>query len=279
MPGLRVASLHLYPVKSCRGLSPARWRLGPFGLEHDRSFMVVDETGRFLTQREHPALAQVETRIEADALVLAAPGEKALEIPLAPPVSAPRVEIVVWKHSGPALDRGEEAAAVFSRLLGIACRLVSLPADHGRRVDPARFAGEAHTSFTDGYPILVLSEASVADLNRRLAAPVPIDRFRPGIVVAGCEPFAEDGWKRIRVGEVEIEIVKPCSRCAITTTDQRTGTRDGKEPLRTLARYRQRDGQVWFAQNAVHLSGGVLEVGAPIEVLATQPPFLEVQDG
>ena len=267
-----LSSLHVHPVKSCRGFSPGRWSLDRLGLAHDRSFMVVDEGGRCLTQREHPALARVATRIDGERLLLSLPGQEELALPLAAP-SAPRREVHVWRHVGPALDRGGEAAALFSGLLGLPCRLVSVPPDHARRVNPERFPGEAHTAFSDGYPLLLLSEASLEALNRRLPKPLPMNRFRPNLVVRGCEPFAEDGWRRIRVGDVEIEIVKPCDRCAIPTTDQETGRRDGKEPLRTLATFRQHEGAVWFGQNAVHLGRGAIETGMAVEILETRPPL------
>jgi uncharacterized protein YcbX len=272
VPDLSLSSLHVHPVKSCRGFSPVRWPLDRFGLSHDRSFMVVDEGGRGLTQREHPALATVETRIDGERLHLSAPGGKALALPVAAP-TAPRREIRVWRHVGAGLDRGEEAAALFSDLLGLSCRLVSVPPDHARRVNPERFPGEAHTAFSDGYPLLVISEASLEALNRKLPSPLPMDRFRPNLVVAGCAPFAEDGWKRIRIGDTVLEIVKPCDRCVVTTTDQETGLRAGKEPLRTLATFRQREGAVFFGQNAVHLGSGALETGMPVEVLETQTPL------
>jgi hypothetical protein len=142
-------------------------------------------------------------------------------------------------------------------------------------VNPDRTPVEAHTAFSDGYPLLVLSEGALDALNARLPAPLPIARFRPNLVVADCEPHAEDGWRRIRVGALELVLVKPCDRCAVTTVDPETGERGGAEPLRTLARYRRRDGAVWFGQNAIALGTGRLGVGARVEVLETQPalPF------
>jgi uncharacterized protein YcbX len=261
-----LAEIRVHPVKSCRGILPARWELDAFGLRYDRSFMVVAPDGRFLTQREQPKLALVETRIAGDTLHLTAPGEAPLEIPLAT-AAGKRVEIAVWRHHGPALDQGDEAAALLSSHLGLVCRLVRLPPEHARRVNPDFFPGEAHTAFSDGYPLLLLSEASLEDLNARLGVALPMDRFRPNLVVRGCEPYAEDGWKRIRVGELEMAVVKPCDRCVVTATDQTTGERAGSEPLRTLATYRTRDNKVLFGQNVVHLGRGPIEVGAKVEVL------------
>lgn len=265
MPPFELAAIRVHPVKACRAIEPARWPLDAIGLRHDRSFMLVDGAGRFLSQREQPRLALVRTALDATALTLDVPGRAPLTLPLAG--QGRRVEVEVWRHRGPALDCGDAAAALLSDFLGLACRLVRLAPDHARRVSPVHFPGEAHTAFTDGYPLLLLSEASLLDLNRRLPTPLPVDRFRPNLVVRGCAPYAEDAWRRIRVGSVEIAVVKPCERCIVTTTDQATGVREGNEPLRTLATYRRSEGGVRFGQNAVPLGVGTLEVGAPVEVL------------
>jgi uncharacterized protein YcbX len=139
--------------------------------------------------------------------------------------------------------------------------------DHARRVNPEFFPAGAYTAFSDGYPLLLLSEASLEDLNARLPEPLPMDRFRPNLVVRGCAPYAEDGWRRIRIGAIELAVVKPCDRCVVTTIDQATGERSGTEPLRTLAGYRNTERGVLFGQNVVHLGQGSIEVGAEVEVL------------
>ena len=145
-----------------------------------------------------------------------------------------------------------------------------MPADTIRPVNPAYGRPGDHVSFADGYPALLASEASLADLNSRLAAPVPMNRFRPNLVVDGTEAFAEDGWSRIRIGEVVFRVVKPCDRCVVTTIDQKTG-KAGKEPLRTLSRYRKKDGKVYFAQNLIPDAPGTLRRGDPVEVLERKP--------
>jgi uncharacterized protein YcbX len=266
---IQLDAIHCYPVKACRGISPRRWELDAFGLRLDRSFMVVGLDGRFLTQREHPSLALVETEVESEVLWLAAPNRPRVAVALEAPAQA-RVEIEVWRHRGPALDQGDEAAALLSAHLGVACRLVRIPPEHARRVNPDYFAGEAHTAFSDGYPLLLISRASLEDLNARLAEPLPMNRFRPNLVVGGCAPYAEDGWKRIRIGDREMAVVKPCDRCIVTTTDQSTGRRSGSEPLRTLATYRAGERGVLFGQNLVHLGRGPIAVGARVEVLETR---------
>jgi uncharacterized protein YcbX len=265
--GPTLASLYVYPVKACRGLRIAQGEVDRFGLHLDRAFMVVDAgTGRFLTQREEPRLARVVPALGEGALSLAAAGAGSVEVPLAER-EGPRRRIQVWRHVGEGVDQGDAAAGWLSALIGRALRLVRMPPDHARRVNPERAPFEAHTSFTDGYPFLLISQASLDGLNARLAEPVPMERFRPNLVVAGTEPHAEDGWRRIRIGALELVLVKPCDRCAVTTVDPESGVRRGPEPLRTLATYRQRDNAVFFGQNAVHLAPGQLSTGAPVEIV------------
>lgn len=261
---MRLSALHASPVKSCRGIAPARWKLDAYGLHGDRSWMVADAAGRYLTQRELPRLALVGTRIDDERVVLSAPGRAPLELP---PAGTAAGDVEVWRHLGPAVDGGDAAASWISAHLDVPTRLVAMPRGHARPVDRDWFDCAAHTSFFDGFPLLLISEGSLEDLNARLRKHLPMERFRPNLVVRGAEPYEEDLWKRIRIGDVEMAVVKPCSRCTIPSTDQATGERDGVEPLRTLARYRKTALGVVFGQNLVHLSAGSLEVGAPVEVL------------
>lgn len=271
MPSL--SALRVYPVKSCRGLALSAWEVDRFGLRLDRAFMVVDAaSGGFLTQRDEPRLARVVPSLGAGTLRLAASGSGEVRVAL-DARDGPRRRIRVWRHEGDAVDQGDEAAGWLAELLGRAVRLVRTPPDHARRVNPDWSPVEAHTAFSDGYPLLVLSEAALGALNARLAAPIPLDRFRPNLVVADCEPHAEDGWRRVRIGALELLLVKPCDRCAVTTVDQERGVRSGAEPLRTLATYRRREGAVWFGVNAVALGTGRLAVGDGVEVLEAQAPL------
>lgn len=227
--------------------------------------MVVDGDGRFRSQREHPQMATVGVRLEARTLVLAAPGLAALRVPLEETAGA-GVDVTVWRDRCRAVDCGEAAAEWFSELLGVASRLVRMPAGEVRSVD-RRFAGPGdQVSFADGYPFLLLTQASLDDLNARLDAPLPMNRFRPNIVVAGCLPYAEDGWRRIEIGAIGFRLVKPCARCVITTTDQATGER-GIEPLRTLAAYRREGDRVLFGWNMVHEGRGAVSVGDTVRIL------------
>jgi uncharacterized protein YcbX len=167
---------------------------------------------------------------------------------------------MVWDDSCEATWVGERAAAWFTQFLGSACSLVHMAEQVVRPADPAFAPPESRVSFADGFPFLLISEESLADLNGRLADPLPMNRFRPNLIVAGGEPYAEDGWKEIQIGGVSLKVVKPCGRCVVTTTDQSTGER-GQEPLRTLATYRRRDGLVMFGQNVVHERPGRLRLG------------------
>lgn len=265
----RVSALYVYPVKSCGGIALERVELDARGPVHDRRWMIVDERDRFVTQRELPPLALVRVTILGPDLVLRAPGRGEVRVPLAGAPGEQR-RVVCWRDPCDAVDQGEAAARWLGDALGRPLRLVRMADDCERVVNPARSPERAVTGFTDGYPVLLLGEASRADLERRCGVALPMDRFRPNVVVGGSEPYAEDGWRRLRIGRIPFDVVKPCSRCAITTTDQSTGDR-GREPLATLARYRRRDHEVWFGQNAVHRAPGEIAVGDPVEVLETGP--------
>lgn len=261
-----LSAIYIYPVKSCRGISLASAALDFWGLHYDRNWMVVDANGRFLTQREEPRLALVETLLEPGSLRLKAPESEDLVISLLPAVHA-EVAVRVWRDDCQAKDQGEEAASWFSHYLQRPCRLVRMGEQFIRGVDPVYARRPAQVSFADGYPLLLISEASLADLNQRLATPLPMNRFRPNLVVSGCEPYAEDGWKAVQIGAVGFDLVKPCARCAITATDQVTTVR-GKEPLQTLATYRRGEEGVNFGQNVIHQSQGSVRVGDPVVLVS-----------
>jgi MOSC domain-containing protein len=265
MPGVILSSLYVYPVKGCRGLAPAEWDVDEFGLRYDRRWMIVSLTGEFVTQREEPRLALIRPVLQRDSLVLRAPGMPDLALPLVPPAKD-RVKVEVWDDATEGVPLGPEASQWLGRFLGALVRLVWMPDEVLRPTDPAYAVGY-RVSFADAFGFLLISEASLADLNGRLETPLPMSRFRPNLVVRGTEPFAEDGWRTLRMGDLELDVVKSCSRCVVTTTDQETGER-GKEPLRTLATFRQRGGKVMFGQNLVHRGTGRLAAGMRVEVVA-----------
>ncbi|MEW6338752.1 MAG: MOSC domain-containing protein [Acidobacteriota bacterium] len=260
---VKVASLHVYPVKGCRGIAVGAARVGERGFERDRQWMVVDAAGRFVSQRTHPELARVTARLENAGLCLEAEGCSALEIPLAEP-DRPRCEVEIWGQRVEAVTEGEDASRWFGTLLGEAARLVRLPSGTRRCVDPRRARPGDQVGFADGYPFLLVSEGSLDELNRRLARPVGIDRFRANIVIEGCLPHEEDEWSEVRIGGIDFRVVKPCARCVVVTTDQRSGERD-PEPLRAMSSYRSAEGKVLFGQNLIHDGRGPVRVGDAVQ--------------
>jgi uncharacterized protein YcbX len=268
---VQITGLNIYPVKSCRGIALTRARIAETGLAHDREWMVVTPENRFLTQRERPLLAQVETAITGDRLVLRRPQGAELSLPLE--LTGPEVEVTIGRPKVAAFDAGDEAAAWFTEHLGKPARLVRFDKRHKRPSDPQWAGGiEALNQFSDGFPYLLISQASLDELNRRLEQPLPMNRFRPNIVVDGLPPFGEDSVDEFVAGEVRLKVVKPCDRCVITTTDQITGERTGEEPLKALKEFRfdRNLRGVLFGQNLV-LTGGVgqeLKVGQQLEVTA-----------
>jgi uncharacterized protein YcbX len=264
---LTVRELHVYPIKSARGVALAEAKLTDRGFEHDRRFLVTDRRGVFLTQRELPALARIEVLLAAAELVLGAPGMPEIAAPLRPRAGEART-VRVWRSTCSAIALGDDLARWLSAYLGTECELVYMPDDSIRLVNPAYARDGERVGFADGYPFLLTNAASVAELSGRLDHPVPMNRFRPNIVVDGAAPFAEDGWRALTIGEVPFRVAKPCDRCAITTIDQATGER-GKEPLATLAGYRKHDGKVLFGQYLLHRGEGVVRIGDPVRIDAS----------
>lgn len=282
---VHLSSLHIHPVKSCAAIAVTTARMLPRGLENDRAFMIVrigeDGRGLFVTQREHPRLATVRTALlEGGVLRLeAGDGSAHVELPLDPRVASEgraRLPVRVWSDTVEAALLGGDATAFFTHVLGFEAHLVVMPPDVRRPVDPTYAAAGDHVSFADGFPLLLASEDSLADLNARICEDggdaVPMSRFRPNAVLSGAEPFQEERHARIRIGDVVFRAPKRCGRCQITTVDQATGHVPSKEPLRTLARYRREGSEVYFAQNLVpegldDASDVRLTVGDAIEFL------------
>jgi uncharacterized protein len=261
-----VSALYIYPIKSCRGIRVHEWPVVARGFAADRRWMVVDALGKFVTQRERAQLALVGTTLEGETLRLTAPGRPELLLPLTLATGESRA-VRIWEDEALATPHAL-GSAWFSDYLGAPHELVYMPDQHLRQVNPARANPSDIVSFADAYPFMLLSEASLEDLNSRLAIPITMERFRPNIVVSGTEPFAEDGYARVRIGEVSFRGPKRCERCVITTVDPRTAER-GKEPLRTLAEYRSSDQRIWFGMNLIHDGSGVLRVGDRVEAPLT----------
>lgn len=239
--------------------------LDALGFVGDRRLMLIDATGRFVSQREEQLLATIEPELDGSRLTVRAPHHKPLALEIDP--AGGLVDVTVWGSAFRATDQGERAAAWFTDVVGSALRLVWFGPSSTRYIDPTYSPrSDAQTAFTDGYQVLGVQEESLADLNTRLAEPVPMARFRPNIVVQGGVAWGEDEWLEVKVGSVTFDAVKPCARCLVTTTDQQTGARNPRqEPLRTLATFRTIPGLgAIFGQNLVMREPGTIAVGDPV---------------
>jgi hypothetical protein len=262
---MQLSQLYVYPIKSARGIALQEARLTPRGLEHDRRFMLVDDLFQFVTQRQLPQMTRLVPSIEG-AVLRVRWEQESLELPLLPD-GGDALRVRVWRDTVQALDQGDAASAFFSAALERPVRLVYMPDATERQVDPSYADAGDQVSFADGFPYLVANEGTLADLNTQLEVPVPMQRFRPNLVVSGAPAYAEDGWREISIGDARFALRKPCTRCLIITTDQETGERHAREPLKTLASYNTWQGKPVFAQNALWRAGERLQLGDPVAVL------------
>ncbi|HEY6953133.1 MAG TPA: MOSC N-terminal beta barrel domain-containing protein [Bacteroidota bacterium] len=266
---VELTQINVYPVKSCKGLTLSLAELTSYGLKNDRRWMVVDAAGTFLSQRSVPTMALIEPTLSQNVLNLKAPGMESIEVPFEHTKSSPR-SVRIWDDSCTAEDCGDDAARWFSQFLGVDCRLVSIGTTYGRYVGAQYSTHQDQVSFADAFPLLLISSASLRDLNSRLDQPVPMNRFRPNLVVSGCEPFAEDQWKRITINGFAFSVSKPCARCTVPGVDQMTGI-VAQEPLTTLATYRKGTGnKVLFGQNLINeQKSGKITIGNEVTILET----------
>lgn len=262
-----LAEIHVYPVKSLGGIALTQAAVTMRGLANDRRFMVVDKEGEFFTQREVSKMATVWVDIDGDSISLSAPDVDSVSFP-AEPVEQPSRLVHVWSSHVPAHAVSSEADAWLSAFLGTDAQLVYMPESSERTIRASYSAGGEVVSFADGFPLLIASEESLADLNARIVenggVAVPMNRFRPNLVVRGCAPFAEDRLGEVRVGDAVFRAAKRCVRCQMTTTDQATGEVCGPEPLRTLGTYRDSPDGVMFGMNLIPVKLGTLRIGDPV---------------
>ncbi|MGW2047159.1 MOSC domain-containing protein [Streptomyces sp. NPDC001858] len=267
-------SIHVHPVKAFRGQEPRTAAVEPWGLAGDRRWALIDDGGKVVTQRQQPRLALAAAELlPGGGVRLSAPGLEPLAVSVPEPVSTVSVQIFRDKVEG--VLAADAAHAWCSAHVGAEVRLVHMDDPATRRtVDPEYALPGETVTFADGFPLLAASTSSLDALNALIArgehpeeGPLPMNRFRPNLVVAGTDPWAEDGWSRLTVGEVEFRVAKPCGRCVVTTTDQGTAER-GREPLHTLGRHRRLGGKLVFGQNLVPLSPGTITVGDPVRVVA-----------
>lgn len=268
MRELVLSAINIYPVKSLGGIALREAKVEPRGLQYDRRWLLVNDENTFLTQREYPRMALCSIRLRTEGLETSAPGMKPLSIPFHSQHAASTVKVKIWKNTCEAVMVGEFADAWFSQFLGASCRLVYMPDETRREVNPLYAVKDNIVSFADGYPFHIVGESSLEDLNGRLDSSLPMNRFRPNFVVSGSPAYDEDGWRKIRIGATLFHVVKPCERCAITTIDQAAGERAGPEPLKTLTRYRAANNNVLFGQYLIaDGDDGIIRVGDRLEVV------------
>lgn len=263
----QLAALHRYPVKSCAPRPQASALVERRGMQHDRRWMVVGADGHFITGRQYPRLTLLQAEIEGVRLQLRAEGLEPITVD-PPRATDPRLLVTIWRNRVEAPLAADAANDWISAFMGRDCRLVHMDAAAVRPVDPQFARAGDEVSFADAYPLLLTSTASLQDLNMRLALPVGMLRFRPNIVIEGGVAYEEDGWKRLRIGDLEFDVAKPCSRCVFTTVDPATGAFDPSgEPFKTLSQYRQAPGGVMFGMNLIARGEGMLRLGDTLEVL------------
>jgi uncharacterized protein len=264
---MHLQDITIYPIKSFAGIDLTESEVSERGLLYDRNWMLVDKQGKFISQREFPKLSLLTTGIENGKLIISHRLQNNIDIRLRLDESLNSTDKVeVWDDTMLAEKVNEEASRQLSQILKQDVSLMKIGENTSRLADPRFVDSEIQVSFADGFPYLIISQASLDDLNSRLESPVEMNRFRPNIVVSGSKPFEEDTWKEIQIGECVFQIVKPCARCEVTTINQLTAER-GKEPLRTLSKYRRDGNKVLFGQNMVALKKGKIRVGDDVKIL------------
>ncbi len=277
---MNLSEINIYPIKSLGGISLKSATVENRGLQYDRRWMLVDENNKFLTQREFPKMATVGVEILKSGLGVSS-DNKNLEIPFEINVGE-TANVKIWSSRCRAKIYQKEINDWFSEILQTECKLVLMPEETTRKVNYFYAVHKEDTvSFADGYPVLLIGEESLVDLNSRLQTPVPMNRFRPNLVVSGTDAFAEDGWKQIKISSAIFHVVKPCGRCVMTTIDQTSGEKQGTEPLKTLASYRipkrSIKKKILFGQNLIAENvGAILNIGDEIKIIETKnkPKFI-----
>lgn len=259
-----LSQIYIYPVKSLAGIQVSQWPVDKTGLRYDRKWMLVDEHRQFLSQRRLPRMALIKPRIEEDRLILSAPGQDDITLPLHS-VEGDDLDVEIWDDHCTAKTTNSQADDWFSLFLNSPCRLVYHPDDRIRKVDPDYSTDNDQTAFSDGFPFLIVSEASLQALNQAMNLDLPMIRFRPNLVISGCDSYAEDSWRRLTINNISFRLPKPCSRCSVPAIDPETAL-SAKEPLATLSRLRRWQNKVYFGQNALHDGTGSLSVGNVIEI-------------
>ena len=261
-----LSAIYIYPVKSLKGIALPHARIEDYGLQYDRKWMLIDK--EFMSQRNYPEMSLLQVDLLSDHLHIFHSKNKlsSLRVPLAEDKNAETVNVKIWNDQCQAQLLPQDTNEWFSNVLKVDCRLVYMPDKYRRKVDEKYANNSESTKFSDGFPYLLIGQSSLDDLNKRLTYPVPVERFRPNLVVSGFEPYAEDNWNIIQIGKSTFKVVKPCARCRVTTIDQKTA-KTGKEPLKTLSGYRKRDNKILFGQNLLNLSGTEINQGDKVKLI------------
>jgi uncharacterized protein len=266
MTRLTLSEIWIYPIKSLAGIQLMRANVKQKGLDYDRRWMLVDEAGRFLTQREHPEMSQFQLTVDKERLtILSKASNQSMLVDINGETSGESLPVTIWDDDVEAVEVSQGHSQWFSDQLKMKCKLVSFPEANKRNVDPDFAIKNDQVSLADAYPFLIIGQSSLDDLNKRLKIPVPMNRFRPNFVFTGGEPYEEDRWKKFRIGNNRFVGVKPCSRCVLTTVDQLTGVK-GTEPLATLATYRKQGNKINFGQNLLAIDHDEIHEGDEIEL-------------
>jgi len=268
MKNLVLSEIWIYPIKSLGGIQLTKGIVKEKGLQHDRRWMLTDETGTFMTQRVHPAMALFKLEIEDNKMIVTfrkpgMPEHPSITIDTTASSAGIPIHATIWDDKVETVEVDPAISEWFSRHLGLACKLVSFPEQNPRPVDRTYSVNDEHVNLADAYPFLVIGQSTLDDLNTRLARPVPMNRFRPNFVFTGGDPYEEDGWRNFTIGQNRFVAVKPCARCVLTTVDQQTATK-GPEPLATLSSYRKQGNKVLFGQNVVAVDHFSVQVGDAI---------------
>ena len=270
---IRVSELHIFPIKSMGGIPLNKADVTDRGLRFDRRWLLVDENNCFITQRDYPRMTFLKPQIENSILQVIEKNniENKISFDLSEHL-AEKSTVTIWDDVVDAYEVNQTVSEWFSDYMGIKCKLVFMPDESKRRVSEDYAHNDEIVSFADGYPFLIIGQSSLDDLNSKLEVPIPMTNFRPNIVFTGGEPFCEDNWHQIKIGELNYYAVKPCARCVITTINQATAEKNN-EPLATLSTYRKSGNNILFGENLIHEGTGAIKVGDEIKILSYKNKF------
>ncbi len=275
MTQIKLQDIYIYPIKSCAGIRVSQWPVTQKGLKYDRQWMIIDQNGQFLSQRKLPQMALIQPTVLDQQLALSAPKMEQIKFSIKTTDISEVIQTHIWQDQCRAKPVSTELDQWLSDFLKINSRLVCQDQNNIRQVDQRYAKPEDQVYFSDGFPFLIISENSLADLNSRMPYSISMLRFRPNLVISGSPGFAEDYWRKIEIGEISFRLPKPCSRCPIPNINPKTG-KSSKETIKILNQYRRFNNQVYFGQNALHNESGQLSVGDPVKILQAgdpQPPL------